>query len=71
MGRGEDARLEEAADALERMDDVSDPTGVMRQVRELGKALDEDVSEDLEDLFESDLSADLEEGNASNGESDS
>lgn len=69
VGRSEDARVEEAADRLEQMDDEADPIGVLQQVREMGKALDEDVSDELEDLFETDMSSDNEGGNPSEGDS--
>ncbi len=59
-GRGEDERLESAAEALEAVDDVEDAGAVLRRVRDVGKAMDEDLSGDLEELFEAD-----QEGSAS------
>lgn len=54
--RVEDDRIEEVADRLEGLDDDASPTAVREAVREVGKALDEDASDEMEEMFESDLS---------------
>ncbi len=59
-GRSEDDRLDEMADRLELYGDPDSPTEMRRMVKELGKATDNDVSADMESLFESDMESDIE-----------
>lgn len=61
--RNEDDRMESIADHLERMGEPESPTEMRRTIREIGKALDEDVSDDMEELYESDMDAESEVGN--------
>lgn len=57
--RNEDDRIDEIADRLEASGDPDDP-GEMRQlIREMGKAMDEDVSDEMEELFEADMAGDI------------
>lgn len=53
--RNEDARMDEVVDRLETMNDPDNPSEMRQMAREIGKAMDEDVSEELEEMFESDL----------------
>jgi putative FmdB family regulatory protein len=57
-GRSEDDRLDEMADRLELYGDPDSPSEMRRMVKELGKATDDDVSADMESLFESDMDID-------------
>lgn len=55
-GRTEDDRIDEMADQLETMGEPESPSEMRRMVREMGKAMDEDASEEMEDMFEADMS---------------
>lgn len=54
--RSEDARIDEVADRMESMSEPDSPTEMREAMREMGKALDDDVSDEMEELFEADLS---------------
>ncbi len=54
--RSEDARIDEIADRMESMGEPDSPTEMREAMREMGKALDDDMSEEMEELFEADLS---------------
>lgn len=54
--RVEDDRIDEIADRMEAMGDPDSPTAVRETMREIGKALDDDASDEMEEMFESDLS---------------
>ena len=54
-GRDEDARIDEIADRLETMGEPEDSATMRETVRELGKAMDEDVSDELEQMLDADL----------------
>lgn len=60
--RSEDDRIDELADRLEGMGEPDSPAQMRDMMREMGKALDEDVSDDMEELFEADQSGETEEG---------
>src|SRR6476661_4746801 len=52
--RNEDDRLDEIAERMDRVND-SDPAQTMEHmVRDLGKAMDDDASEELGEMFDSD-----------------
>ena len=53
--RTEDDRVGELADRLDTMDEPDSPSAMRRMAREMGKALDEDVSDEMEEVFEADL----------------
>lgn len=53
--RVEDDRVDEIADRLETMGEPESPTAMRETLRELGKALDEDASDEMEEMFESDF----------------
>lgn len=52
--RVEDDRIEEVADRLEGFDESASPSVVREAMREVGKALDDDASDEMEAMFESD-----------------
>ena len=54
--RTEDDRLDEVADRLETMGEDASPSAVRGQMREVGKALDEDAADEFEEMFEADQS---------------
>ena len=53
--RNEDQRIDELADRLETMGDPESPAEMRGMMREMGKALDEDASDEMEELFEEDM----------------
>ncbi|MBI1757138.1 MAG: zinc ribbon domain-containing protein [Fimbriimonas ginsengisoli] len=53
--RNEDDRVDEIADDLEGMGEPESPAEMRRAVREMGKAMDEDLSDEMEEMFESDM----------------
>lgn len=60
-GRSEEDRIDEIADRLENMD-VPDGSSEMREMlRELGKASDDDLADDMEELFEADMEGKIED----------
>ena len=58
--RSEDDRIDALADRLETMGEPDSPSETREVMREMGKAMDEDVSDDMEELFEADMAG---EGN--------
>lgn len=59
--RNEDDRIDEIADRLEYMDEPESGAELREIVRELGKATDDDVSEEMEEMFEADMEGQLED----------
>jgi len=57
--RNEDDRIDELADKFENMNDAEDPAAMRAMVRDLGKAMDEDVADEMEELFEADMAGDI------------
>ncbi|MBS1724433.1 MAG: zinc ribbon domain-containing protein [Armatimonadetes bacterium] len=57
-GRTEDDRVDELADRLEVMGEPDSANEMRGLVREMGKAMDEDFSDEMEELFESDMEED-------------
>ena len=53
--RNEDDRIDEIADRLELMNEPENGSDLREIVRELGKAGNDDVSEELEQMFEADM----------------
>ena len=53
-GRSEDDRIDEMSDRLETMGEPDSGGGMRRLVREMGKAMDDDMADEMEELFESD-----------------
>lgn len=54
-GRDEDARVEELADRMDQYGEPESPSEMRRLAREMGSAMDEDMSEEVEEMLESDL----------------
>ncbi len=59
--RREDDRIDEIADRLEMMDDPESASEMRELVKELGRATDDDVSADMEEMFEADMEGKLED----------
>ena len=57
MGRSEGQRLDEMADRIENTADPESPTELKNLMREMGKALDEDLSDDMEQVFEDEIAS--------------
>jgi hypothetical protein len=53
--RSEDDRIDSLADRLETMGEPESPSEMREVMREMGKAMDEDVSDEMEQLFEEDM----------------
>lgn len=53
--RSEDARIDEIADRFEVMGEPDSPSAMRDAVREMGKAMDDDLSDEMEEMFESDV----------------
>ena len=53
--RSEDDRVDELADRMENMGEPDSPSQMREVMRELGKALDEDASDEMEEMFEADM----------------
>jgi hypothetical protein len=53
--RSEDERLDEISDRLETMGEPDSPSQMRDMVKEMARATDDDMGEELEELFESDL----------------
>lgn len=59
--RSEDDRIDAIADRLETMGEPESASEMREVVRELGKAMDEDVSDEMEEMFEADMAGELED----------
>jgi len=53
--RTEDDRIDEMADELEVMGEPDSSTEMRGKIREMGRAMDEDMSDEMEEMFESDM----------------
>jgi hypothetical protein len=49
------------ADHLETMGEPDSPSEMREVMRELGKAMDDDASDDLEEMFEADMAGELDD----------
>ena len=56
--RNEDDRIDAIADRLDLMSEPETGADMREIVRELGKATDDDVSAELEEMFEADMEGD-------------
>ncbi|MCW5937146.1 MAG: zinc ribbon domain-containing protein [Fimbriimonadaceae bacterium] len=54
-GRSEDDRVDELADRVELMGEPDSSSGMRSLVREMGKAMDDDMADEMEELFETDM----------------
>ena len=59
--RNEDDRMDEMADRLESMGEPDSPREMRDVMKEMGKAMDEDVSDEMEELFEADMAGELDD----------
>lgn len=59
--RSEDDRIDALADRLESMGEPDSPHEMRQVMREMGKAMDEDVSDEMEELFEADMAGELDD----------
>ncbi len=53
--RTEEQRLDDLADRLESIPEPESPSEMRRLLKEAGEALDDDVSEEMEELFETEM----------------
>jgi len=53
--RSEDDKMDEISDNLELMGEPDSPTKMREMVREMGKAMDEDAADEMEEMFEADM----------------
>lgn len=53
--RSEDERMESVADRLEAMGEPDSPSEMRSVLREAGRAMDDDVSDEMEEMLEGDL----------------
>jgi putative FmdB family regulatory protein len=53
--RNEDDRIDEVADRLESMGEPDSPSQMREVMKEVGRAMDEDMSSEMEEMFESDI----------------
>jgi len=53
--RTEDDRIDDLADRLEGMSEPESGSEMRQVMREMGKAMDEDVSDEMEELYESEM----------------
>lgn len=53
--RSEDERIDEMADRLEAIGEPESPSAMREMVKEMGKAMDEDSSDEIEEMFEADM----------------
>lgn len=54
-GRNDEERLDAMADRLDDMDEVGSSTEMRKMVREMGRSGEDDASDELEEMFESDM----------------
>ena len=54
-GRTEDDRIDELGDRLELQGEPESPAEMRRLVREMGNVMNEDVSDEMEEMFEEDI----------------
>jgi hypothetical protein len=53
--RTEDQRIDEMADRLENMGDPESPSEMREIVRDMGRAMDDDMADEMEAMYEADL----------------
>lgn len=59
--RSEDDRIDEVADRIETMGEPDSPSQMREMMKEMGKAMDEDVSGEMEEMFEADMAGELDD----------
>lgn len=60
-GRNEDQRIDELADRMETMGEPDSPAQMREMMKEMGRAMDEDASDEMEELFEADMAGELDD----------
>jgi putative FmdB family regulatory protein len=60
-GRTEDDRIDELADRMEAMGEPDSPSQMREMMKEMGRAMDEDASDEMEELFEADMAGELDD----------
>lgn len=58
-GKNEEQRIDEVSERIENMGDTDSGVEMRSMVREMGKALDEDLSDDIEEVYEMDMEGKL------------
>lgn len=53
--RSEDSMLDDLSNRLDDINEPDSPAAMRRMVREMGKAMDEDAADDMEEMFEADM----------------
>jgi putative FmdB family regulatory protein len=53
--RNEDDRLDELADRMDMMGEPESPSEMREVMREMGKAMDDDASEEMEEMLEAEM----------------
>ena len=53
--RGEDARIDELADRFEDMGEPESPAEMREMVKDMGRAMDDDMADEMEEMFEADM----------------
>ena len=64
QGRSEDDRIDEMADRLESMGEPETGSEMREMMKELGRASDEDMADEMEEMFESDMEGTLDADNS-------
>lgn len=64
QGRSEDDRIDEMADRLASMGDPETGSEMREMMKELGRASDEDMADEMEEMFESDMEGTLDADNS-------
>lgn len=54
-GRNENSRVDEMADHLESIGEPESPAQMREIVKEMGRAMDDDMSDEMEEMFEADM----------------
>jgi len=55
-GRSDDDRVDELADRVESLGEPDSPSAMRDLVREMGKAMDEEMYDEMEEFYEADIS---------------
>jgi hypothetical protein len=53
--RSEDGRIDELADRFETMGEPDSPAEMREMVKDMGRAMDDDMAEEMEEMFEADM----------------
>lgn len=53
--RSEDGRIDELADRFEDMGEPESPAEMREMVKDMGRAMDDDMADEMEEMFEADM----------------